>query len=114
MQQDGNLQAIKTTTDIEDFLRTKSWGTHPVGCEMGREGCRGARIIEGGGNSTAMDQMVRTAVTVKQTRQSTHIFEVVKKSTENEIFHRSTDKLNKHMHFISLLDLHVEIELIAL
>lgn len=50
------------------------------------------------------------AVTEKQTRQSTYIFEVVKKSTKNETFYKSSDKLNKYMHFIFLLDLYTETE----
>lgn len=82
----------------------KSWGTHLVGCEVGWERYRGARITEegvGGGNSTAMDQMVQMAVTEKQTRQSTYIFEVVKKSTKNEPFQKSTDEQVYAFHILA-------------
>lgn len=82
-----------------------------VRCEVAMEEHRGVRIIKEGGSSATMDQMVWMAVTEKQIRQSTHIFEVVKKSTKNKTFHKSSDNLNKSMHFTSLL--YSERELIA-
>lgn len=65
-----------------------------------------------GGNSTANGPN-DLAVTEEETSQSTYIFEMVKKLNKNENFHRSKGKLNKYMHFISLLDLYIETEPIA-